>query len=302
MERNSLSVYKKIAYGSLKGYPVLLKKQFGSKVAILFYLEGEPWGKIREEMLACAKKYKGDVYFENNHIVYTGNFTAKDDLLLQEILENIVLILQNKGIKTPKKCAICGEGKADAYAVIQDGNQPVHKDCLQERMNEARHNLQKGYYSLGLLGGIIGAFLGCIPCILSMLTVERVFCVLFLFIPPGVYFGCKFFHGKMNYFVFVLSVFLTFFSVYVMEIVFRIRFILEQEGLSVTVHNCRILLGKLLQVDGIWWNMSKDAGLNILFAVVGLVINWELISKTSVRVENNILEVINTVNYNSNHR
>ena len=299
MERNSFKVHGEIAYGSLKGYPVLIKKQFGGKVAMYFYLEGEPWGKIREKILQCEKKYKANTYFENGHIVWKTRMVAEDDLLLQDTLEDIILILQQEGIKTPKNCVICGKEDSDAYAVIQQGNQPVHKDCLQEQMNQARDNLQKGSYILGVIGGILGGIIGCLPCLISLLTVGRVFCVLFLIIPPGIYFGCKFFNGKMNYFVLWLSVLLSLVSVYVMEIVVRIQYVLERENLSATIHNCWILVGKLVHVEGIWWSMTKDAGLNFIFALIGILINWELISRTSVKVETNILEVINTVNYNA---
>ena len=58
------------------------------------------------------------------------------------------------------------------------------------------------------------------------------------------------------------------------------------------------LRGDRMQADGIWLSMTTDAGLDFLFALIGILINWELISQTNLKAEENILKVIDTVNYN----
>lgn len=298
MERNGLQVQDKLAFGNIKGYPVSVKKESGSKVKICFYLEDNPWQDIRTDVLALAKEYKVDVYFENGQVVWNTRLKPEEDEKLQNIWDRITLIFQDKGIKTPKRCVLCGEEHSDVYAIIGEGNQPVHKECLQGEINRVRESMQKGKYSLGIIGGILGCLIGSLPCILSMILLGDAFSVLFLFIPPCIYYGYQFLHGKMNQLVFWISGGLSLASVYVIQIAVRIQYYLCEEHLNATWHNVFVLFRKLMQADGIWLSMTKDAGLDFLFALVGILINWELISRTNLKAEDNISKVIDTVNSN----
>ena len=143
--------------------------------------------------------------------------------------------------------------------------------------------------------------MGCIPCILSLNMVGKTFCVLFLFIPPCNYYGCKLLKGKMNHFVFWMSVFLSFVSVYVIELAVRVQYNLVQQNLPFEWYYITHVLEKLMTYDGIWWMITKQAGLNFVFALMGILINWELISQTSLKAEENVVKVINTINYENDH-
>lgn len=298
MERNGLQVQDKLAFGNIKGYPVSVRKESGNRIKLCFYLEDNPWQNIRTEMLALAKEYKVDVYFENGQVVWNTRLKAEEDEKLQNMWNEVTLIFQDKGIKTPKRCVLCGEDHSDVYAVIGEGNQPVHKNCLQEEISRVREDMQKGKYSLGILGGMLGCLVGSLPCILSMILLGDAFSVLFLFIPPCIYYGYQFLHGKMNQLVFGLSVVLSFVGVYVIQIAVRIQYYLHTEQLKATWHNVFVLFRKLMQADGIWLSMTTDAGLDFLFVLVGILINWELISRTNLKAEDNISKVIDTVNSN----
>lgn len=298
MERNGLQVQDKLAFGNIKGYPVSVRKESGNRIKLCFYLEDNPWQNIRTEVLALAKEYKVDVYFENGQVVWNTRLKVEEDEKLQNMWNGITLILQDKGIKTPKRCVLCGEDHSDVYAVIGEGNQPVHRDCIQEEISRVREEMQKGKYSLGILGGMLGCLVGSLPCILSMILLGDAFSVLFLFIPPCIYYGYQFLHGKMNQLVFGLSVVFSFVGVYVIQIAVRIQYYLHTEQLKATWHNVFVLFRKLMQVDGIWLSMTTDAGLDFLFVLVGILINWELISRTNLKAEDNISKVIDTVNSN----
>lgn len=298
MERNGLQVQDKLAFGNIKGYPILVRKKAGNKVKLSFYLEDDPWQEIRKDVLKLAKEYKADVYFENGQVVWNTKVKAEQDEKLKNMWNGITLIFQDKGIKLPKRCVLCGEEHSDVYAVVGEGNQPVHKECLQNEINRVREGMQKGKYSLGLLGAFLGCLIGSLPCILSMILLGDAFSVLFLFIPPCIYYGYQFLHGKMNQLVFWLSWILSFVGVYVIQIAVRIQYYLDEEHLSMTWHNVFVLFRKLMQADGIWLSMTTDAGLDFLFALIGILINWELISRTNLKAEDNISKVIDTVNSN----
>lgn len=298
MESVGFQVRGKLAYGNVKGYPILVKKRFLSRLELYFYLEDNPWQEIRVEILALAKKYHADAYFENNQITWRVHVGKKVTEQIQKMWDDIVLVLQDKGVKIPKRCILCGEEDSDVYAVIGEGNQPVHKDCLQKEITKVRDRMQQGRYSLGLIGGLLGCIVGSLPCILSMIFVQDTFCVLFLFIPPCVYYGYQFFKGRMSQFVFWVSVVFSLASVYIMQIVVRIQRIFMENNLMWSGHNLLVIFKKLMLSEDIWLKMTQDAGLDFVFALMGILINWELISRTNLKAEENITKVIDTVNSN----
>lgn len=297
MTKEEFRTQESMAYGNVEGYPVFIKKMLGSALELRFYLEGEPWKSIREEMLEFAKLYKSSVYFQKPYMVWKIRIGKKEYTRFEECVQGVVRILKKKSILYPKHCVICEKEGADSYAVIDEGNQPIHRDCLQNELTVTRQKKDEGSYLLGVIGAILGCLAGSIPCILSLIFFQKTYCVLFLFIPPGIYYGCKWLHGKMNWLVLGLSVVLSLVSVYIMEFIVRIQYNLQEQGLPYNFHYGFEVFEKLLQCDGIWGIINRSAGLNLLFAFVGIFINWELISRTSLKAEANVVGVINTTNY-----
>lgn len=297
MIKEHFQVQENMAYGNVEGYPVFVKKKVGSAVELRFYLEGEPWKNIREEILKFAKLYKTSVYFQKPYMIWNIHLGKKEYTRFEEWVQGIVRILKKNDILYPKHCVLCGKEGADSYAVMDEGNQPIHRDCLQNELTVTRQRKDEGSYVLGVVGAILGCLVGSIPCILSLIFLGKTFCVLFLFIPPGIYSGCKLLHGKMNWLVLGLSVVLSLLSVYFMEFVVRILYNLQEQGLPYNLQYGFKVFGKLLQCDGIWESINRSAGLNLVFAFVGIFINWELISRTSLKAESNVVDVINTTNY-----
>lgn len=297
MSEEQFQIQGNVAYGNVEGYPVLIKKRFGATLELRFYLENEPWKQIREEILAFAKLYKSKVYFQKPYLIWTVRLGKREYTRFEEMVQGIVRVLKKNNILYPKHCVICGEEGADSYAVIDEGNQPIHRDCLQEQLTVTRQRKSEGSYVLGVIGAIVGCLVGSIPCILSLWLFQKTFCVLFLFLSPGIYYGCKVLHGKMNQMVIGLSVVLSLASVYIMEFLVRILYNLQEQGLPYNFHYGFEVFEKLLQYEGIWGIINRSAGLNFLFAFVGILINWELISRTSLKAESNVVDVINTINY-----
>lgn len=297
MEENDFKVEKRLAYGSKKGYPILMKKQWGKKVELSIYLEEKPWSIIREQILEFARLYRSETYYENDHLVWKTEIGRKEYYRFQEMLNGIIRILEKNQVSPPDTCVICGEKQIDSYAVINEGNQPVHRECLQKELEAAREEMQQGRYLNGLLGGLLGCLLGCIPCLLSLLIAGKTYCVLFLFIPPSIYMVCKKMNGKMNGIVFWETVFFSFLSVYVLGFAVRIQYNLELQNLPATPYYCMAVWGGLLKCKGIFGIITKDSMLNFLFVLMGILIDWEMISRTSLQAEQNIVKVIETINY-----
>lgn len=82
-----------------------------------------------------------------------------------------------------------------------------------------------------------------------------------------------------------------------MELSALTRYNLLQQHLPFEGYYIMRILEKLLSYEGIWLKLTSSAGLNFVFALMGILINWELISQTSLKAEENVVEVINTINY-----
>lgn len=297
MEDQGLQVKQKIAYGNIQGYPVLIYNKWGNRVLVSFFLEGVAWSEIREKMVSYAKTYKIKVYYEDNQVVWSIHITNKESYRFSEILDGVVRIFKRKKIKSPHTCVICKEEpKADSFAVLQGANRPVHRSCLQKMLEQAREDMQSGSYLLGILGGILGCIFGCMPCALSLLLAKKTFCVLFLCIPPGVYAGCKWCKGKMNQFVILLSVLFSFASVYILEFPLRIQYNMELNQFPHTPYYYWTVIRLLVTNPETWYTITQSVSVNVLFVLLGILINWEIISHTSIEAERNIVEVINTEN------
>ena len=85
------------------------------------------------------------------------------------------------------------------------------------------------------------------------------------------------------------------------ELAVRVQYNLVQQNLPFEWYYITHVLEKLMTYDGIWWMITKQAGLNFVFALMGILINWELISQTSLKAEENVVKVINTINYENDH-
>lgn len=296
MKKSGFRVEGRLAYGSVDGYPVLMKRERFGRITILFYLEDVNWKELREPLLEYAALYKSSIYFEEPHLVWKTKVGRREYTRFSEMMQGIARVLKKAEQKRPCTCVICGQAPSDSFAVINEGNQPVHRECLQAQLEYTREKRYSGSYLLGIIGGILGCLAGSIPSVLAMLWAGRTYCVLFLCIPPAIYYGCKWLHGKMDWLVFFLSVLLSFASVYVMEFAVRIQYNLLDQQLPVTWHYIWQVLEKLLECEGIWGIVTRSGGINFLFVLMGILINWELISQTSLKAEENVVSVINTIN------
>lgn len=305
MISQGLQVKDRFAFGNIKGYPVFVKgKKSHKEVIEIFYaLEENPWQEIREEILKLAESKKAKAIFENNQVKITMSLQEKTKIEdFREVMQNIVEILHKKEVKAPEKCILCGEKNCDVFAVIGQGNRPVHRACLQEHMNGIREKMQSGYYTTGILGAFLGMLVGIIPSVLSLLITGEAISALFLLIPLSIYFGYKILGGRMDRFVLYFTILLSLGSVYLIQIVVQIMYNLNREGLGFSWHNGVVIFKKLLSVEDIWITMTQASSLNFLFITVGILIAWEQISQTHKKADENLSEVIDTITSNPNYK
>ena len=112
--------------------------------------------------------------------------TSKTDQFRNQI--NIIINqLRAMGIEPAPTCAVCGAGSPESLCLMGSTYQPVHRSCVENTAHEAakkvEDNKANGSYLLGTLGAIIGALVGLIPSVITILAMEYIYAVLFALVP-----------------------------------------------------------------------------------------------------------------------
>ncbi|MEG2769346.1 MAG: hypothetical protein RR902_00845 [Oscillospiraceae bacterium] len=127
--------------------------------------------------------------------------TAENDVTVKQTLDIIIDLLVENGKHTQVCCPICKLDGCDAAAFYDGMYTAVHTDCIKNEVNKkakTAHKQANGNVFLGLLGAIIGAFIGTLPTIFSIVKMDYLIALLCAVIPMASFFGYKLFHGKVN--------------------------------------------------------------------------------------------------------
>lgn len=189
------------AYGVATGFPVAASLS-GSLLSLTFTLAGplppsfvkEARRTLRPQKLLVSSQ--GDLLTVSLKAKYGGTLQEKYDDAVQAVGE----LLRAEGIQPPQVCGICGGPDWDYRAFFRGGFRPAHYDCLAQSTGSSQMGKQKasGSYPLGILGGLLGGLVACIPSIFSILLVQTIYGLLYALIPMGVYFGYKKFGGPLH--------------------------------------------------------------------------------------------------------
>jgi len=202
--------------GVWDGMPFKLEPNHEEELELSFQLDGiiqlEPlaaqYGVLDERVqVTCNNKAK----------VLTVVFTQNEDqdapepMLVESTLRQIVPALAMVGLRVPQKCAVCGKGECDAYA-LADAYVPVHAHCCEAPSGS-------GNLMLGLVGALIGAIVGMIPNILTIFLLERIFAVAYALIPLGAVCGYNLLKGPKHKLVLPVVIVLSILVLFLQEVV-----------------------------------------------------------------------------------
>lgn len=124
--------------------------------------------------------------------------------LVIKILDMVTDTLRNasKLVSAPERCGMCNKKECDSFAMVGAKFTSVHRECVTNKSmkvaEDARQNKRGGNYLLGIVGAIIGALVGCIPTILTVVLMKMEYGILYFLIPLASYQGYKIFKGKMG--------------------------------------------------------------------------------------------------------
>lgn len=265
------------AYGFMGQHPAYA---FRNSNLVTIHLSFETC-KDKAFQQSVKQALKGTVKHVLGNEILVLNFSGSLSQVLEKyekVANELTPIFQNFRIVPPHNCAICKNSGCDSLAKQDTEYLPVHSSCIRKQMEEtqeqAQDNKANGSYVTGIIGGLLGGIVACIPNLLTIWFLERISIYLYALIPLGIYCGYKLLKGRLSKgvigYVVVLSVILAVgldFAALALSLI--------SEGFPLA------LIPAALQDSDFKEIMIVESIKSLVFVVVGIVITWSQIKKTS---------------------
>lgn len=285
------------AYGMLGEYPV-----------IACFTGGKKWITLLVSVdMTSIKDYFKELRKENKQFSFMMNaqslrvtLNVKDKTRDEDwgrLTAELLAALKQKGVRPDTTCGICGRPECDAVMFWDSHYSPVHTSCVHTIENQAKEKVEKneveGNYVAGIIGAILGAFVGVIPNLLTIILANSIWSLLFALIPICICFGYKLFKGKTNKFMIVLTIILSVLSVFLIEFEVIVYMFISEYGIpfsdAVTLTIEAIKYGDIIGV------LMGDMLQYFIFVALGIWIAWGQITKTSGSLVKGVGEVKSTL-------
>ena len=317
-ELSSLGFIKTMNFycGSWKGYALTLWK-FGGKAWFASFavrFAKIPSG-LRKQLNAAIKepgiKLGGVERMSKTSIFFSFSFSKEDSIRtrLQERLDCFAAALRQNGVEPANTCALTGAPSPDSLCFLKTADgasyQPVCSSKLRtdnaqlhERVEDNENN---GSYLTGIIGAIFGMLVGVAVNLLTIVFMERIFALLFAFVPIASMFGYKLLKGKMNKAALVIVVALSILAIFLLPLFeFTVYFVRDY---GMTVGEALSYSAQLLVMPEILSEITGELLKLVLFMAFGLFFAWRYISG---QVNSNALAFsnaqINTLMPNPNYQ
>lgn len=187
------------------------------------------------------------------------------------------------GIAPADSCAVCGGSSPESLCFYGDNYQPVHNACIRSSLENSRQQLERnrenGSYLTGFIGALLGMLVGSVASILSIILAEKIYALLFALVPIASAWGYRKFNGKMDKFSVIIVVLLSFVSIFFMNYMTTVVFLVDEYGVS--AGEAMWLSSDLLFTGEGLALVITSSGSMFLFMVLGLFIAWSFIVKTN---------------------
>lgn len=189
-------------------------------------------------------------------------------------------MLREASVSVPDVCPLCRKKDCDALALV-NGYVPVHRACCQQgaydTVTKAELNQIQGSYVTGLVGALLGAFVGSIPSILTIWFLERIWALLYALIPLCAYWGYKLLRGKRTQGSVVLVIIASVLALFAMEQVYFYMLIVDNWGIWPSIFATIPFYFELMSPGEI----ASDMAMSFLFLALGIWIVSRQINTTS---------------------
>ena len=217
-------------------------------------------------------------------------YTEKNDGDIFEIVMAMLNVVSTEFSASPKAiipatiCPICKHEMCDSAALVAGQFVPVHRQCAQEQTQRlvanAELNQESGNYLTGFIGALLGAIVGCIPTIATILLLKTEFGLLYMLIPLTSYGGYRLFKGRLGG-IARIAVILT----------SLLAFVIMQPSIFYIFYAWEGYRGGFLSIFQMYFteyipylDMSElvtDIGFGVLFLIVGIISSFSLTGSTN---------------------
>jgi hypothetical protein len=270
--------------GSFRGYPfsaVLWGR--GARTLSVWFVLGRPvkWKTIRPIRKALPKGCSAVV--QQTKLILNCSGKGEVQERLPAAMDAVTEILAAEGFTLPETCPLCRDRDrpCDALALAGGGYVPVHQDCCRTRASQgtirAERNDLNGSYLTGFLGALLLGLAACIPSVLSVWFLDRIFALLYALIPLGAYFGYRLFQGKLNRAALPIVIGVSILALFAMEQVLFYIIIVNAYGVYPSIlDTVRFYFDVMTPAD-----IAHDMSESFLFLLLGLWITFRVIRRTN---------------------
>lgn len=244
-------ISNRVYAGSWQGFPVSLSLGVASlgnlangvPVLTLYLPQNEQTEKMTNEynpknigsVLAKAlKKGKITVQSKKDRIYFIiRNYKKVDyDERIRELFEEIKLVFREQGVYANYICPACKQGNCDAMFFNEgEALMPIHNACKSKILEQTTQNYKDAESSSnnfrGLLGLLLGGFVGALPAMLGIVLLNTQFLILYALIPLASFYGFKYLGGKPGILPVILIILWSLCQVFVI-LVLSLYFYLDQ--------------------------------------------------------------------------
>ena len=281
------------AVGSILGYPVTATAAKNGKTLTLEFTspgKNSKVNKLRKRLLE-DKSLKGKVTTLINaerpsvfSVIITPSDEADAQAIYPYIINRLGEVLQEfPELAPPTLCAICNNIGSDTLATIDGALTFVHRNCLEQLVQEEKQNFEdkedRPNTFRGLIGSVLGGVVGALPALLVLYFFEYFVFILFAIIPVGAAFGWRLFGGKFSRLTTVFVILLTLVLSVFVDVFNTFLILREVFGDFITLGDT-IQFAYLDMYAFVEWELYRNTLLSLLGAAIGLFVSWRFITKT----------------------
>ena len=296
IKRNTnLTIFGEAAMGTISEFPVIFSVD-GSIPCLSIYLNPKDISKVSKSLSDGLKNLGAKVETNNN-----GELKIKFSKKVQSVEFNdhytnvtrtVFSVMQGTMVRPDKKCPICGLENCDYIGIADAKCAYVHKRCMEGEFRNVKamadENQTGGSYALGIIGGILGGLLACIPSVLTIWFAETIWAVLYALIPLGVYYGYKILKGKMSKAVLPITIIISAIMAVLIDII-NLGMVIIADGLSLSILPYLLADSQFLEA------MLPEFAKSLLFVAIGIAIVWNLIKRNNYTLVDNMASSLTTL-------
>ena len=223
---------KNTAFGAVGNYPYsaeLYNADNPAVITVRFILSGNLSGLVgwlHKNPIEYIKFYSAQT--ADGMAVLVGEVAPPTDFYIKSTLHSLLHLAKHKfaefELTPPAECPLCHNTGCDAYAFLEEAYRPTHAACVKNRLqlpskDETLPSMVTGRYSTGILGALLGAFIGILPLLAQVMAQGKLTTPLYAFVPILSALLFRLLRGKANRAFSAICVLLSsFVAVYIMEI------------------------------------------------------------------------------------